>query len=163
MKFITLLVRLSQNRFCDIILVFFVVFSVFSCTNPLSTKNNINKPNQQQTSQNQLPNTPIIDQQKQYVLGTDDIPLFSGLTLLEDDSSNFDTMTGNIVISNYSSHSGTKLIKDFYHNTLPQLGWQLSKSIHDKMLFIREKDRLEISITSANKTTFIRFFILYQI
>ena len=138
---------------------FFVVFFVLSCTNQNKIDNNKNL-DSKKSNQNQAPNP---YQAKQYVFGTDDIPLFDGLKLTEDESSNFDTMAGNIVISKYTTASDAKLIKGFYAKTLPQLGWVFSESVGNKMLFIREKDRLEISIESVNKTLFVRFFILYQI
>jgi hypothetical protein len=138
-------------------------FLLFSCVNQRNTKNNGSNKNQQESHHNQSQNIQIIDQEKQYVLGTEDIPLFDGLELIEDEGSDFDTMTGNIIITNYSSQSSEESIKFFYHNTLPQLGWQLSKSTYKKMSFIREKDRLEISIKSINKNSFISFFILNQI
>ena len=131
-------------------------FLLLFCVNCHNTKNN-------SSYQNQPQNIQIVDQKKQYVLGTEDIPLFDSLELIEDESSNFDTMTGNIIITNYSSQSSAKSIKFFYQNTLPQLGWQLSKFTNNTMLFIREKDRLEISIKSINKTNFIRLFILNKI
>ena len=139
-------------------LIISTIFLVFSCINQY----NNSKFNQNLDSQNQSSDVQIFDQKKQYVLGTEDIPLFGGLELIEEESSNFDAITGNIVISKYTSNSKAMSVKDFYKNTLPQLGWKLSKDTKNKILFVREKDKLEILVKSINKTLFVRFFILYQ-
>ncbi len=107
----------------------------------------------------ELPTTINSNKEKQYVLGTNDIPLFSGLELVEDDSTNFDTMIGNIVISKYVGDIKLKSIKDFYVQTLPQLGWILVESKSDKISFKREKDKLEIRVSYASKGLYVRFFI----
>lgn len=128
--------------------IFFVlsVLTIFSCTSISSPKiTNLTK-------------------EKQYVLGTNDIPLFSGLELAEEDSTNFDTMLGNIVISKYIGSKDldnfkSKSVKDFYVQTLPQLGWVLVENKIDKVSFKREKDKLEIRMNYESKGLYVRFFI----
>ena len=95
---------------------------------------------------------------KEYVLGSDDIPLFSGLNLIEEDSSSFDTTLGSIIVSKYSGDSKLNLVKDFYLQTLPQLGWKLLENKSDKITFSRDKDKLEIRL-NYDKKLYIRFFI----
>ena len=100
-----------------------------------------------------------LSQEKPYVQGSDDIPLFARLELIEEDSSNFDTVLGNIVISKYISDSSPKLIKDFYLQTLPQLGWKLVDNKKDKVSFKRERDKLEIKLIHVEKNLYVWFFI----
>ncbi|MFT6077325.1 MAG: hypothetical protein ACJA02_000997 [Myxococcota bacterium] len=108
-----------------------------------------------------LEEKPIIQEEKKYIEGTDDIPLFASLKLIEDDSSSFDTMVGTIIISKYSSESKAELIKKFYLEALPQLGWKLSDNTSTIVSFTRESDKLEIrfSSSSAPQETYVRFFI----
>jgi hypothetical protein len=101
----------------------------------------------------------LSSQNKKYVLGSSDIPLFDGLELLEEDSTSFDTMSGDIVISKYVGDLKLQLIKDFYLETLPQLGWRLVDKKSDKISFKREKDKLEIKFDYASKGLYVRFFI----
>ncbi|MES2676862.1 MAG: hypothetical protein V4612_00910 [Pseudomonadota bacterium] len=97
--------------------------------------------------------------EKQYVMGTDDVPLFSGLELIGEDSSSFDTMLGNIVISKYIGDTKLKFVKDFYLAALPQLGWKLIDDQSDQISFKREDDKLEIRFSYASKGLYVRFFI----
>ena len=97
--------------------------------------------------------------EKQYVMGTDDIPLFFGLELVEDDSSSFDTMLGNIVTSKYLGDVKLKSVKEFYLEALPQLGWKLVDNKDDQISFKREDDKLEIRFRYASKGLYVRFFI----
>jgi imidazoleglycerol phosphate synthase glutamine amidotransferase subunit HisH len=101
----------------------------------------------------------LISKDKQYVLGSSDIPLIDGLELMEEDSTSFDTMSGDIVISKYKGNFKLKLIKDFYLETLPQLGWRVVDVKKDKISFKREKDKLEIKFDYASKGLYVRFFI----
>ena len=146
---------------------FFVISAVFiisSCGEKIVNQTPIIV--QEVPGQSQLDNRQSAFQEKRYVSGTDDVPLFEGLEFDEENSSNFDTMTGNIVISNYlypnnsQNNPLAKSIQNFYQNALPQLGWTLSKSVDNKILFIRDNDKLEISIKSVDKTLSVRFFII---
>ncbi len=96
---------------------------------------------------------------EQYVIGSDDIPLVSGLSLIEDDSSSFDAMFGNIVISKYVGDVKLQSVKDFYLKTLPQLGWKVINNKKDNISFVREKDNLEIKFNSSGNKLYVRFFI----
>lgn len=122
------------------------IFLLSSCTN--------NKVVDLITSKNEQNNS-----EAQYVLGSEDIPLYTGLILLDEDSTNFDTMTGNIVISEYKGNVKSASIKDFYHSALPQLGWKLSKNKTDKVVYKRGDDKLEISFKKNGKDLNVKFFI----
>jgi len=101
----------------------------------------------------------LTSKDKQYVLGSSDVPLLDGLELIEEDSTSFDTMSGDIVISKYSGDFKLKLVKDFYLTALPQLGWRLVDTKSKKISFKREKDKLEIKFDYASKGLYVRFFI----
>lgn len=97
-------------------------------------------------------------------MGTDDIPLFSGLEIVEEDSSSFDTMLGNIVISKYFGVVKGSSVKKFYLDALPQLGWNVIDEKGSKVSFIREKNKLEIRFKKNYSDqniggVYVRFFI----
>jgi hypothetical protein len=94
-----------------------------------------------------------------YVLGSEDIPLFNGLELLDEDSTSFDTMSGNIVISSYFGELNLGQVANFYSQTLPQLGWELIKDSGDKITYKRDSDKLEISLNQKDEKLNVRFFI----
>ncbi|MFT6332019.1 MAG: hypothetical protein ACJAW3_000342 [Lentimonas sp.] len=106
----------------------------------------------------------ITKKEKEYVMGTDDIPLFSGLEIVEEDSSSFDTMLGNIVISKYFGVVKGSSVKKFYLDALPQLGWNVIDEKGSKVSFIREKNKLEIRFKKNYSDqniggVYVRFFI----
>ena len=99
------------------------------------------------------------DDSGKYVLGSDDIPLFSGLEFIADDSTSFDTMSGNIVVSDYLGEVKSKKVEKFYAKTLPQLGWKLISKQDDKVLYKRDVDKLEITFKQNGESLNVRFFI----
>ena len=96
---------------------------------------------------------------EQYVSGSSDIPLFSGLKIIDDQSANFDTVSGNIVISTYSSDARLSEVKYFYLGALPQLGWQLDSESGDNISYKRNSDLLEISFKKQQNKLLVKFFI----
>ena len=129
----------------------FVLLTFFSCTP--RTHNN----NSPFLSDNTIEAQP--EKAKQYVFGSDDIPLFNGLQLLEDDSSSFDTTMGSIVISKYLGDFRADMVKDFYLKTLPQLGWKKVVNRANDISFKRGDDKLEIKFGYASKGLYVRFFL----
>jgi len=125
-----------------------ILFTTVSCA---YFENNNQKP-VEITSQNNVA-------EKQYVVGVDDIPLFLGLELDEEDSSVFDTMLGKIVISKYLGDVQLKSVISFYLEVLPQLGWRLIDNKDDRISFKRENDKLEIRFNYAKTGLYVRFFI----
>ena len=100
----------------------------------------------------------VVSPEKEYVFGSDDIPLFSGLQLLEDDSSTFDSPVGSIIVSKYLGDFRLRSVKSFYLEALPQLGWKLISNQNDIISFIREDDKLEIRFNYGSKVLYVRFF-----
>jgi len=50
-------------------------------------------------------------------------------------------------------------VKNFYHKTLPQMGWKLVLSDIGKSKFKREKEKLEIDFVNRNGKNIVRFFL----
>lgn len=74
---------------------------------------------------------PNLSSKTQFVPGTEDIPLYSGLKSKDDDSVSFDSAGGRILYAsfykdNYSEEETQKII-NFYDKTLPELGWKPGK------------------------------------
>jgi hypothetical protein len=143
----------TKNKFMKLIKIFSIVTLLFSSSCSYFQHQKYDK-----KSDIVLEEKPQISE-KEYILGTDDIPLFSNLNLMEEDSSSFDTMDGTITISKYSSESKIELIKYFYLQALPQLGWKLDKNTSNLTSFKRENDKLEIRFSRSNKNIYVRFFI----
>lgn len=134
-------------RVIQIIVTLFIILSISSCASKNLT--NLTK----STPEN------LDFKEQKYVLGSNDIPLFEGLNFIDEDSTSFDTISGDIVISKYVGDFKLKLVKDFYLTTLPQLGWRLVDKKSDKISFKREKDKLEIKFNYASKGLYVHFFI----
>ena len=75
--------------------------------------------------------------------GTEDVPLMQGLTLLPEETFDFDAEDGRLYFSKAVSSIDSGKVLDFYRSTLPQLGWQEKQS----GIFTREGDELRISTT----------------
>ena len=77
-----------------------------------------------------------------FLAGTEDVPLMQGLTLLSDETFDFDTEDGRLYFSKANTSVDSAKVWDFYRKTLPQLGWVEKGS----GTFVREGDVLRISI-----------------
>jgi len=115
-------------------------------------------------------NTDINPEEKYsgYVAGTQDIPLFLDLEIIEEESTNFDTLSGNINIASYVGEANLEEVKDFYMITLPQIGFKLRKDKHRKLendgvehllSYKRNGSRLEISFKKIKKELLVKFLI----
>ena len=81
-----------------------------------------------------------------FLAGTEDVPLMQGLTLLSDETFDFDTEDGRLYFSKANTSVDSEKIWDFYRKTLPQLGWVEE----EKGSFSREGDVLRISIDNQS-------------
>jgi hypothetical protein len=83
-----------------------------------------------------------------------DVPVMPGLEELPDQSMLFDKPDGRIatVVAGSSSLSPEK-VRQFYSETLPQMGWKKTKENQ----YVRGKDRLELSIERKKTVTLVRF------
>lgn len=92
-----------------------------------------------------------------FLAGTEDVPFMQELTLLPDETFDFDTENGRIYFSKATTLIDSAKVLDFYRKTLPQLGWVEKEAGN----FVREDDMLRISTTEEHskkgKTTSVVF------
>jgi hypothetical protein len=94
-----------------------------------------------------------------FIQGSEDIPLLLGMNKIFDDSLGFDSSSGSIMTSSYETQIDLERVKNFYHRTLPQMGWKLVLSDITKSKFKREKEKLEIDFVNQNGKDIVRFFL----
>ncbi len=90
-----------------------------------------------------------------YLPGTEDLPLMTGLDLVEDPVV-FDKMEGRLVTLQAQGDISQKIICEFYSKTLPNLGWKRKTDT----LYERDGECLRLSFESSNsKKTLVTFEI----
>lgn len=112
-----------------------------------------------------------------FVFGTADIPLLAGLEIVEEESTNFDTFSGNISVAVYFGSMDLQEAKDFYSRTLPQIGFRIDDTLKDdikmetgskvdteqgsdikqNIKYVRENDTLELSFEQKGERLYIKF------
>ncbi len=97
----------------------------------------------------------------EFVVGSEDVPLFQGLIQTEDDDLNlgFDSGSGTISSSSYKSQFSEIDVKNFYIKTLPQMGWFLVNKSNENLIFKRENKTVTISFLNKEGYGIVRFFI----
>ena len=80
-----------------------------------------------------------------FVEGFEDIPLFDSMKQIIDNDITFNNEETGYIETNLIAHKKTNFnkFKDFYLNTLPQLGWNLQKNTSNNIIFYRENHILE--------------------
>lgn len=96
---------------------------------------------------------------EEFVQGSEDIPLLTGMGKTSEDTVGFDSSSGSIISSSYASTISHKEVRNFYIKTLPQMGWQIVKNLENKVVFKRERENLEIEFDKENGKSVVRFFI----
>ena len=137
--FIVLNVRGNMKKILALILL---SFAVFSCSDFFSGKVD----NEMQSSED-------------FVQGSEDIPLILGMEKIADDSIGFDSSSGSIISSSYTTKIDLKKVRNFYIKTLPDMGWKLVQNGETRVIFKREKENLEIEFSKQNEKKVVRFFI----
>ncbi len=96
---------------------------------------------------------------KDFVKGSEDIPLLSNLELIENDGVNFDSDSGSFVTVDYESPIALESVQGFYLRTLPEMGWRLIKNNAAESNFTRdnEKIRIEFLHNDEEKERIVRF------
>jgi len=94
-----------------------------------------------------------------FVQGSEDIPLLVGMEKIYDGSLGFDSASGSIITSSYSTNLEPKQVKFFYSKTLPEMGWRVANNDENSVKFKREKEDLEIEFAKEDKIQVVRFFI----
>jgi hypothetical protein len=124
-----------------------LTFLIFSCAKTL--QNNISQKKE-----------PVeIRVSEDFIQGSEDIPLLLGMNKIFDDSLGFDSSSGSIMTSSYETKIDLERVKNFYHKTLPQMGWKLISSDIAKSKFKRGKEKLEIDFVNRNGKDIVRFFL----
>ena len=91
-----------------------------------------------------------------YVNGTEDIPLYEGFTLKDNDDVAFDAIDGRLIDVTYESKTASiHSVRKFYHNTLPQLGW----TPHLHQSYQRDGEILKITILKNRQNVELKFNI----
>lgn len=117
-------------------------FLIFSCADLFKTK------------------TPEPKASPDFVQGSEDIPLLAGMEKISDDDTiGFDSSSGSIISSSYTTDLNKRQIRNFYIQTLPQLGWEVIKNLENNLSFKRENENLEIEFTDENDKKMVKFFI----
>jgi hypothetical protein len=97
--------------------------------------------------------------QQQYVKGSQDIPLADGLSLIDEEEIEFDTLLGSFDSTSYIANISPAIIMQFYLDNLPKLGWNLQKNSSNQLIFNRENQKLTIKFYSENQDNIVNFSI----
>ena len=97
--------------------------------------------------------------QQQYIKGSQDIPLAQGLSLVDDEEIEFDTLLGSFDSASYTSNLSIADISQFYLDNLPKLGWNLEKKLKNQIIFKRENQKLTIKFYTENQVEMVNFAI----
>lgn len=98
-----------------------------------------------------------------FVQGSEDIPLLISMEKIKDEGLGFDSPSGSIMSSSYTSVLKMSKISKFYKTTLPQMGWTIEKNSPEGLTFVRENENLNINFSTQNNKTLIRFLISYDL
>lgn len=104
------------------------------------------------------PQTKVIT--KNFLPSNSDIPLFSDFIILDEETLNFDSSSGNISHITYKSKSKIDTISKYYENNLKNLGW---KKINESINFIsfeRGEEKLKILYNLSDNNLIVKFFII---
>ena len=77
-----------------------------------------------------------------FVPGVSDLPVPMNFFLIDDSSTIYHNKAGRIVNASFKGRGKEKNVADFYHKTLPALGWE---KIED-LVYIRDTEKLYITI-----------------
>jgi len=94
-----------------------------------------------------------------FIKGSQDIPLITGLTQIDEEDVEFDTILGGFDSSSYISNTSFDKITEFYLDILPKLGWKLQKQSNDQISFKRENQGLIIKFYQENNQNITNFSI----
>lgn len=96
---------------------------------------------------------------EEFAQGSEDIPLLVGMTKLSNESMGFDTDAGSIMTSSYTTKNDLEEVHVFYLKTLPQMGWKVMRDEKKKVVFRREKEKLEIEFFTQKGKNVVKFFL----
>ncbi len=88
-----------------------------------------------------------------FVPGTEDVPLMEGLQPIEGGMMQFDSPSGRIVESLAYTEFSMGVIRKFYSETLPALGWTQSKQTY----YTRNEEQLALELWVEQGFSMVRF------
>ena len=160
----------SLTIFYKIAFIFFLTAPLFSCSS--SNKNSVasnedlgfspDGPNDYANNTGGIHSLSTSPSANQFVAGSKDIPLASGLNKISDDGLDFDSASGSIIAVTYKSSEDLQKVREFYLKTLPQLGWKNLKNDQqsvDMLKFKRDSEKLEIELLNYNGDDLVKFFV----
>ncbi len=141
--------------------LFAIIFSlIISCA-----------PQNQKVEINEKAKPKKIVMSQDFAQGSEDIPLLKGMKKIFNDGVGFDSANGSIMSSAYKTEDDFELIKNFYLQNLPQMGWKIKKEKiskinseekfpqSQKLKFKRENEHLEIEFLQKGEEKIVKFFI----
>lgn len=98
---------------------------------------------------------PSFLESNKFIDGVEDLPLHEKMEFVENSLILFDTNEGRIVQLDTKGKVEKKVVKDFYNQLLPNLGWRLVK----ENKFSRQDEIIEIEFSEKNDFLFLKFRI----
>lgn len=81
--------------------------------------------------------------EQRYVNGIEDLPVPEGFVEQKDHTLIYDTLSGQVIEALYEGQSTLKDIKNYYADTLPELGWKkVAMSLYE-----REDEQLQLKLS----------------
>ncbi len=97
--------------------------------------------------------TAAVSRGGEFIAGFEDIPVMPGMAVDGDASTAFDTRTGRIVEAYAAGDITDAAMRQFYQETLPQLGWARI----GKLAFQREGEMLTLEVIDQGTPLTVRF------
>ena len=94
-----------------------------------------------------------------YVHGSEDIPLVKSLVKINSGNVGFNSNSGSIYATTYRSWRDLDQVRDFYIRTMPQLGWTMIQETLEGFIYVRGKEKVEMTFAQENGQNFVRFLI----
>jgi len=88
-----------------------------------------------------------------YFSAIDDLPLPPGFTERASAGEGFGSESGRIVLMSAEGALAPLAVRDFYYDTLPQLGWAVSPQTDGTLVFQRGREELSFTVETANGRT----------
>jgi hypothetical protein len=88
-----------------------------------------------------------------YFAAIEDLPLPPGFTERASPGEGFTSESGRIVLVAADGALTPLAVRDFYYETLPQLGWSVSPQTDGTLVFQRGREELSFTVETANGRT----------
>lgn len=92
-----------------------------------------------------------------FLSGFEDLPLMSALRPEPEAMTVFDSPFGRVVENYASGPTQAATVRQFYQESLPQLGWTAEPASSDRLLFHREGEELAMELTQSGNAVTVRF------